>query len=75
VTYGVGGIFPPGLPVGVVASAEGGVIRVEPYASLSRLEYLRIVDFGMNGVLPQSSIPPPRSERPTRRSQAEAEGQ
>ena len=75
VTSGSGGIFPPGLPVGVVASVDGGVVRIEPYASLSRLEYLRIVDFGLNGVLPQSSIPPPRSPRQSRRSQVEAEGQ
>ena len=73
VTSGSGGIFPPGLPVGVVASVEGGVVRVEPYAGLSRLEYLRIVDFGFNGVLPQSSIPPPRSPRPGRRAQGEGQ--
>jgi rod shape-determining protein MreC len=68
VTSGSGGIFPPGLPVGVVASVDNGVVRVEPYASLSRLEYVRIVDFGLNGVLPQTVIPGPRSEHPARRA-------
>ena len=63
VTSGSGGIFPPGLPVGVVASVDDGVIRVEPYASLSRLEYVRIVDFGLSGVLPQSEVPGPRPTR------------
>lgn len=64
VTGGAGGIFPPGLPVGVVASVAGDVIRVEPFAELTRLELLRIVDFGLGGVLPQSlAPPPPRSGR------------
>ncbi len=46
VTSGSGGVFPPGLPVGVAAAAENnGLIRVEPYAELSRLEIVRIVDY------------------------------
>jgi rod shape-determining protein MreC len=61
VTVGAGGVFPPGLPVGVVSSVASGVVRVEPYAELSRLEVLRIVDFGLSGVLPQSAVPPPRA--------------
>jgi len=61
VTVGAGGVFPPGLPVGVVSSVANGVIRIEPYAELSRLEVLRIVDFGLSGVLPQSAVPPPRA--------------
>lgn len=61
VTIGAGGVFPPGLPVGVIASVSGDVIRVEPYAELARLEILRIVDFGLSGVLPQSAVPPPRA--------------
>jgi rod shape-determining protein MreC len=61
VTVGAGGVFPPGLPVGVVSAVASGVIRVEPYAELSRLEVLRIVDFGLSGVLPQSAVPPPRA--------------
>jgi rod shape-determining protein MreC len=64
VTSGSGGIFPPGLPVGAVASVDNGVVRVEPYAALSRLEYVRIVDFGLSGVLPQSAVPGPRPEHP-----------
>jgi rod shape-determining protein MreC len=68
VTVGAGGVFPPGLPVGVVSSVAHGVIRVEPYAELSRLEVLRIVDFGLSGVLPQSAVPPPRA--PGRASKA-----
>jgi rod shape-determining protein MreC len=66
VTSGSGGIFPPGLPVGMVASVDSGVVRIEPYAELSRLEYVRIVDFGLSGVLPQSAVPGPRAEHPAR---------
>ncbi len=66
VTDGSGGVFPPGVPVGVVAAIENGIVRVEPYAELSRLEYVRIVDFGLKGVLPQSALPLPRPTRGAR---------
>jgi|SRR5579883_583624 len=59
VTSGNGGIFPPGLPVGVVAAIEDGIVRVEPFAELSRLDFLRIVNYGLNGVLPQPVMPRP----------------
>ncbi len=63
VTGGAGGVFPPGIPVGVISSIEGGVVRVEPYAELSRLEFVRIVDFGLEGVLPQSAMPLPKAAK------------
>jgi rod shape-determining protein MreC len=66
VTVGSGGVFPPGLPVGVVAAINGGIVRVEPYAELSRLDYVRIVDFGLAGVLPQSAMPLPKPSRGAR---------
>jgi rod shape-determining protein MreC len=70
VTSGHGGIFPPGLPVGVVASLDNGIVRVEPFVELSRLDYLRIVDYGLSGVLPQPVAPVVRSGR-GRAAQAE----
>jgi rod shape-determining protein MreC len=66
VTAGSGGVFPPGVPVGVVASVDGGIVRVEPYAELSRLEFVRIVDFGLAGMLPQNAIPLPKPARGAR---------
>lgn len=60
VTSGSGGVFPPDLPVGVVASVNG-IIRVEPYADLARLEMVRIVNYGLDGVLPDGAIPQPQS--------------
>jgi rod shape-determining protein MreC len=63
VTSGSGGIFPPGLPVGVVSAIQDGIVRVEPYAELARLDYLRIVNYGLNGVLTEPV--PPRSAKAT----------
>ena len=55
VTSGHGGAFPPGLPIGVVTSVSDGGIKVEPFISRDRLEYVRVVEFGLEGVvqLPQ----------------------
>jgi rod shape-determining protein MreC len=52
VTSGQGGVFPPGLPVGVVAGVDSEGARVEPYAALSRVDYLRLVDYGLAEALP-----------------------
>jgi len=60
VTSGSGGVLPPDLPVGVVVSVDG-VTRVEPYADLARLEMVRIVNYGLDGVLPDNAIPVPPS--------------
>jgi len=52
VTSGEGGVFPPGLPVGVVAAVDGEAPRIETYVEESRMEYLRIVDYGLAEGLP-----------------------
>ena len=44
-TSGHGGILPPGLPVGRVLATAGGILRVQPFLNLDRLEYLQIVEF------------------------------
>jgi rod shape-determining protein MreC len=51
-TSGQGGVFPPGLPVGIVASLDSDGARVEPYSALSRVDYLRLVDYGLAEALP-----------------------
>jgi rod shape-determining protein MreC len=63
-TSGSGGVFPPGLPVGEVEAIEGGIVRVAPAAELTRLDVLRLVDYGLGGVLPESAVPPARAPRP-----------
>jgi rod shape-determining protein MreC len=52
VTSGEGGVFPPGLPVGVVAAVDGEAPQIETYVEGSRVEYLRIVDYGLAEGLP-----------------------
>ena len=47
---------------------DNGLVHVEPYAELSHLEYVRIVDFGLSGVLPQSAIPMPKAPKGSRRA-------
>jgi rod shape-determining protein MreC len=73
VTSGHGGVFPPGLPVGVIASTADGVARVEPFVELSRLDFVRVVDFGLAGVLPQPVQPIIRSGRGKKQPAAEEE--
>lgn len=51
VTSADAGAFPAGLPVGVVTSVEDGLIRVRPYVERNRLDFVRIVDFGLNGII------------------------
>ena len=52
VTSGRGGMLPPGLPVGVVASVEDGLVLVEPFIDWDRLEYVRALDYVLPGMLP-----------------------
>ncbi len=63
VTSGEGGLFPSGLPVGVVAALEGGPPRVEPYVELSQLGSVLIVNYGLAGSLPD---PVPVASHPHR---------
>lgn len=51
VTSGVAGVFPAGLPVGKVVSLDKNEIRVKPFSNLDQLEYIKLVDYGLNGAL------------------------
>jgi rod shape-determining protein MreC len=51
VTSGVGGNFPAGLPVGEVMRVASGRILVQLYAQLDRMEYLRLVNYSLPGIL------------------------
>lgn len=51
VTSGHGGAFPPGLPVGTISSVGENGVRVTPYAQSDTLEYVRLLDFGLHGIL------------------------
>ena len=45
VTSGHGGLFPPGLPVGVIAGRRGGHQTVQPYVERDQLEYVRLLRY------------------------------
>ena len=63
----------PGVPKeDIHVTVEGSVVKVEPYAELSRLEYVRIIDFGLAGVLPQSAVPLPKPRRAVRMADPDA---
>lgn len=51
VTSGHGGSFPVGIPVGEVVQTGEGHIRVRPFADFSRLEFVRVVDYGVTGLV------------------------
>jgi rod shape-determining protein MreC len=72
VTSGEGGVFPPGLPVGVVAAIDGMGPRVEPNAELSQLGYVLVVDYGLARSLPQ---PLPTLTRPGRHAKTDGDAQ
>lgn len=65
VTSGHGGVFPPGLPVGVITSIGENNVRVKPYVEFSRLDYVRLIDYGLAGTL-SVAAPPPASRRSSR---------
>ncbi len=51
VTSGLAGVYPTGIPVGVVVSVDDSVVRVRPFFNRSRLEIVRIVDYGLSGLI------------------------
>ncbi|WP_119679023.1 rod shape-determining protein MreC [Indioceanicola profundi] len=57
-TSGHGGLFPAGLPVGVVATGEDGTVRVVPMVDPARIEHVQLVDFGIPGGLAAEAVQP-----------------
>lgn len=51
VTSGYGGVFPPGLLVGVVIQADAAAMRVQPYVDWAHMEYVRLVDYELPSLL------------------------
>jgi rod shape-determining protein MreC len=47
VTSGDGGVFPQGIPVGVVTSVDRGTIKVQPFVDPARVEYVSVLDFSL----------------------------
>jgi rod shape-determining protein MreC len=57
VTSGHGGSFPVGIPVGEVVQTESGSVKIRPFADFSRLEFVRVVDYGVTGLVTGPSTP------------------
>ncbi len=51
VTSGHGGALPAGLPVGIVAAVSESGIEVRPFVDPTRLEIVRVLDYGLDGIL------------------------
>lgn len=51
VTSGHGGLFPPGLPVGIVSAVSEDGVTVQPLVEWSNVEYVRLVDYEMPEIL------------------------
>ncbi|MBS4773240.1 MAG: rod shape-determining protein MreC [Proteobacteria bacterium] len=56
VTSGVAGVFPAGLPIGKVVSAGKNEIAVKPFSSLEQLEYIKLINYGLEGLLRDSQL-------------------
>ncbi len=54
VTSGLGGVFPPGLPIGRIVEVEADAVWVEPNLKSARLEHLRLLDYRVDdGLVPK----------------------
>ena len=51
VTSGHGGVFPSGLPIGQVVSAGEDGVRMQPFVDWGHMEYLRLIDYELPGIL------------------------
>ena len=68
VTSAEAGAFPSGLPVGTVRYSASNVPEVEPAAQLSRLEVVRIFNYGLRGIQPpENSLRPEKPAMAGRR--------
>lgn len=56
VTSGHGGVFPPGLPVGIIGAVNDQVIEVRLFADYNKIEFVRIADFGLRGLIDIGSL-------------------
>ena len=63
VTSGDAEAFPPGLPIGQVTRVDDGVVEVEPFVVRDKLQHVRVVDFGLAGILADQPAPPASAKK------------
>ncbi len=51
-TSGHGGMFPPGLPIGIVSHVSEAEVQIQPFADWQRLEFVTVLNYFVPGVLP-----------------------
>lgn len=56
VTSGHGGLFPSGLPVGRVVRNDAGQFVVKPFANMSRVTYVRVLESSLDNHLIQGNL-------------------
>ncbi len=54
-TSGHAGVFPMGLAVGTVSKVGKDFIEVTPFVSREQVDFVRLVDFGIGGLLPSET--------------------
>jgi len=59
VTAGDAEAFPPGLPIGQVASVGDNGVEVQPYVVRDKLMHVRVVDYGLSGILAETPAAAP----------------
>ena len=47
VTSGDGGVFPQGIPVGIVTSVDRGTVKVQPFVDPASVEYVSVLDYSL----------------------------
>lgn len=63
ITSGVAGVFPPGLPVGKISSIEKNEVKIKLFSNLERLEYIKIIDYGLGGIIKNDEIADTKEEK------------
>ncbi len=61
-TSGHAGVYPSGLGVGVVAEVSEHEAVVQPFESKDNIEFVRLIHFGLDGLLPEEKCPEPVDE-------------
>ncbi len=59
VTSGDAEAFPPGIPIGQVAEVGDGNVAVELFVARDKLQYVRVADYGLAGILLDQPTPQP----------------